>query len=76
MCILETMIGQNPRLFKYLQSRGVFTIVGIANNHEEVVSALDLKPDALMTDRPTLLRDYFESLNMNGKGGWTLPKNL
>jgi hypothetical protein len=46
----------------------------VVNNNEEFEQALELKPDALMTDRPTLLKEYLGSKNQNGQGGWTLPK--
>jgi hypothetical protein len=48
--------------------------VRVVNNQEEFAQALELKPDALMTDRPTLLKEYLGSKNQNGQGGWTLPK--
>ncbi|CAL4149554.1 unnamed protein product, partial [Meganyctiphanes norvegica] len=49
-----------PALFDHLAKRGIQTYLWVMNTEEDIKSAFDSGATGVMTDYPTLLRDFLE----------------
>lgn len=56
--ILELMLKTSGPLFGHLYKRGIFVMAGVPNSNEEYNQALGLGVDAILTDRPGLLKQH------------------
>ncbi|KAH7649111.1 hypothetical protein FG379_003676 [Cryptosporidium bovis] len=51
-------------LIKHLQKRGIRCFAWVCNNIDEFKICTELELDGIMTDEPTLLREYYDKLNI------------
>ncbi len=54
------MVKSTYSLFDHLHKRGIFIMIGIPNEEQDIIECIDKNYpniDAVMTDRPALLRD-------------------
>jgi len=56
--ILELMLKTSSPLFSHLKKRGIFVMAGVPNSGSEYDEALGLGVDAILTDRPGLLKQH------------------
>lgn len=66
MKVLSLMQLAAPYIVLHLHRKGVFVMIGVPNSQEEYEECLKNYEkvggvDAIMTDRPALLRDYLKS---------------
>jgi hypothetical protein len=62
--ILEFMVKVSFPLFAHLHKRGIFIMIGVPNDENEYSQCIEKNYpniDAIMTDRPALLRDVLIS---------------
>ena len=62
--ILEFMVKVSFPLFAHLHKRGIFIMIGVPNDENEYSQCIEKNYpniDAIMTDRPALLRDMLIS---------------
>ena len=54
-------------MYKHLRARNVHVVLWVLNSEEEFDEALEMGVDWVMTDFPTLLREYIEKVEKKVK---------